>query len=426
MKKINLVEYGAQNLTNNPNCKVFNRSGFRDHTIEFQANKNARQSGSTPVAVRISDKEISLSCQVQEDSARTLVDVWTELKRATEDGGRYLRIIRKWDQITSMTTDTDWTLSDDAVNRSYTTQKRWFDGGIQFDADVSISGNNQATISNINLPGINVSQYAGEGNIEAYLDINNVEQLTGLVLVVGSDVDNFLVGTITKQIDDAPITEGRNKFSVSIADMAETGSVDYGLLGRYVSLSIQYASAQDDIAGIVFGGIIWQLESDTLNFKCYELGISESTVREEVDRRNFEIKFSAYRGIGEGTNSELVYLQNGVSAITSDFIIDLGGSATPEPVITLKFTGVTNLSALTLYNKTTGDTVTITRTWVINDTIEFNMTTKTVKVNNTAVDYTSVIPRFALGRNKVNIALVATSQDIISQTTNNANLRGEL
>lgn len=426
MKKINLVEYGAQTLNNNPNLKVFYRSGFRDHLVEFQANANARDTGSTPVATRIRDKEIPFSMMALKDTYRTLEDVWTELNRSLEDGGRYLRIIRTWDDVTQITTDSGWTLSDDAVNRSLTYTKRWLDAAIQFDADVSVSGNNQATITNSSGTGINISQYDGMGNFEFWLDINNIEQLQGIVIIVGSDSGNYLLGSITEQFDGSPIVEGRNKFSVAWSDMIETGNVDPGLMGRYVSLAIQYSASQTDITGIVFGGLIWQYEQDTVNFRAYELGIVESTQKEYPDFRQFELRFSAYKGIGEGTNQDLIYQVSAVSSVSNDFVIDLGGSAQPRPVLTIKFTGITNLAAMTLRNKTTGDLVTITRTWTAGDNLIIDTESKTVTVNNAPVDFTNVLPRFTLGLNRVNISLVATTQNTISQTTNNANLRGEV
>lgn len=426
MKKIVLVEYGAQTLTNNPNFKVFQNPGARDHKVELQTLKNARSSGSTPVNVRIEEKQITLSCQVQSDEQRTLEEVWTELNRSLEDYGRNLRFIRTWEQITPLSTDTGWVLTDDAINRSLTYTTRWLEAGIQFDLDVSVSGNNQATITNTSLDGVDLSQYDGKGNFEFWFDLNNIDYLSGLVLAVGSDTNNYLVGTFTTQADGSALVEGRNKFSIAWADMSETGNPDAGLMGRFIQVQLQYTSSQTDTTGIVFGGLIWQYDENTVNYKCYSLGIQEKTVQEFSDHRKFDLSFNAYRGIGEGTNREIVYTASSVSAVSSDFTIELGGSFTPEPSLKFTFSAVTNLQAVAIYNKSTGDIITISRTWSVGDVLEVDSDSKTVKINNSEIDYTSVIPRFILGRNKMNVSLSSTSESVISQTTNNSNLRGEI
>lgn len=80
--------------------------------------------------------------------------------------------------------------------------------------------------------------------------------------------------------------------------------------------------------------------------------------------------------------------------------ITVGGSAPWQvPKLTLTYSAVTDGTSknVIIGNDATGQSVTITRTWVAGDVLEIDALNQTVKVNGTEVDFDGAIPEWAPG-----------------------------
>jgi phage-related protein len=126
--------------------------------------------------------------------------------------------------------------------------------------------------------------------------------------------------------------------------------------------------------------------------------LSNITITDMVGgHATFDIEFQCSDPIGIDTASTNLFstaLTN--SSSTTNFV--LGGTAKwQQPVITITFSALTGGTAkiVTVGNSATGQTVSITRTWVAGDVLVIDSKLKKVTVNGTEVAFTGAIPEWA-------------------------------
>lgn len=426
MEQKTLIQYGALNLSKSY-IITSDVTGERGHSHTVQRLTNTRTPGSTPVSRNLQEKTINLAGSIIANSVKTVEDIINEVNAALSDGDRYYRSLRQWSLLLEPASTYSWTPGGDGTAAALDTSEAWFETSLKFDVDVSLSADDYVEYSTDDGIGTNLESYEGTGNFEIGIYIPDPTYITSVSFRVGSDISNYLSsGDLTTQFDGQPIKQGWNWFSIGWDTMVMTGTIDPGLIGRYLYFKMAYTSAQADINNVRFAGMIWQNDEITKNYRCYSSKIDPEDQHFQKSFTNFNLDLLAYKGYGESTTEKIAYSGVG-STNPASISMDLSGNESPEPVIALKMTNVTNLDTVTLQNNTTGDQVIIDPTsWTANDNINIDTESKAVTQNNSALDYTSVLPRFVVGKNKLSFSLTSSSQDTQQQATNNTDLSGEI
>jgi hypothetical protein len=423
MKNYTLVQYGSLNLTSRSvvvNASPLERGNFNN----IQRLANARSAGSSPVNKVVAEKNVNLAGTLFATTTETLTEVVNRVNRCLAEDSRYLRFIRRWEGILEPTDTQVYYLAGDGSSYEYVTENTWFNSAISISSVVVGSGDYTSFYTTLD-NGIDLEDYDQSGNFEIYFYIPAAKYVTSVGFRVGSDSSSYVdSGNITLQFDGTAIKDGWNCFSVRWADMTDTGIVDPEQMGKYVYGIINYTSSQAN-STILFGGLTWIDDTITRNYRAMVSSFVPEELHHAITVTNFELEMLCYEGIAESTSRDSL-LTTSVSTNPYSATVTYEGSYTPEPLIEIRLNNVTNLDTITLQNETTGDVVTLDETWAVDDFIEIDLDEKEVRRNNTSIAYTSVLPRFEVGRNDIVITQTSSSQNTVSQTTNNANLIGEI
>lgn len=419
------VLFGAYNLSQS---RVFVNDGDGERTTngEIQKLANGNYSGSTIVNKRIGEKPINLTGVISADNNYSLVNAILEFDTYTNKENRYLRFARTWLPVFSVDSVDNLLVGSDAINKTFDQTSYMFgSGSCSYDADVSVSADNKVTVQHTSNSTINIVPYGNTGCFEFWMYIPDKTYISSFDLYVGSDTSNYLKYlSLTTQYDGTAIENGWNYFSVAIADMSAIGVPDYYRIGKYFYISTNYLSAQADLTGFKFGGLIWQLDSDTRNYKGYFETIAKEVGHSNISHTIFKAMFICASGLGESTDDVNIMSLTGQTAHPFTYTINMTGTYNPDPVITLGLTSQSGMDKIGLSNLTTGDTVEIDETWANGDQIVFDIPNKQILRNNTSINYTNVLPRFVLGNNTIYIYFTSATETIISYTVATSNLAG--
>lgn len=426
MKEYTLVQYAGYTLTGNPNIYTSDDEGSYSHNIVIDRLPNARSAGSTVVDSEVSDKSISLDSTIITDEYRTSLEVFNELNRVLEEKGRYLRFVQEWEDVTSIASTTGWSFESDAGVRvpELSQSKRVFDNGLSVQVD---AGGDFVDLITETGTGANLSTKEGTGNFEFFLYISDVNGFGYVLLDIGGAETDYLEYTFTEQGDGKPVQNGWNWFSIPAAQMTEVGTPDWGNMGVFQYLYVGYDSPVVNDIEIVYGGAIWQNDDNTKNYVAHPSGVLSESNRGITSFKRCTLNFLANKGISETTVADIVYNADALTGAVNSFSVDLEGSYTPLPRLVIEFNTVTGMGTdITITNNTTGDSVVLSQTWAANDVVVVDFSANTVTKNGTQIGYNYVLPRFVLGVNTVTVTLSASSPNVQSQTTNNADLKGEV
>ena len=126
----------------------------------------------------------------------------------------------------------------------------------------------------------------------------------------------------------------------------------------------------------------------------------------------FAIEFICTDAFGKDTSTTSVSQDNNTTSPFSK-TFTMGGSIGAYPIITLDFTSGNNVTAVKIKNTTTGDFITITRSFaypVASLVIDCNA--MTVEVDGIDEDFTGVFPEFIIGSNEVEVTVTGSPFDI--------------
>lgn len=126
----------------------------------------------------------------------------------------------------------------------------------------------------------------------------------------------------------------------------------------------------------------------------------------QLNYADYEMVFLVPNGVGTSTTQTNVVTNNITNAVSSS-IWTVGGSAYPEPTITLSFDTADTISAVSV--KVNGDKITLTKTIVANDIIIVDLENQKVTLNGTEEEYTGIFPKFNVGDNPYEIDITSTS-----------------
>lgn len=210
------------------------RRAVDDHTI------SALHKSSKDLAEDIGQNSLDFAWSIERRNADTFVVVNLDTKNkaksisdfdsSTDGGGT-------WSADTS---------GSDATNVTFdTVEFKSGSASLNFDLDVSQSGNDYATIQNTTLTQIDLSDWEDLGAwlFEAY--IPDATNITSYTLFWGSDTSNYWSATKTTDIDGSAWTDGWNTVKVNWSDATATGSPDATAID-YIAIRVTYDGAQAD------------------------------------------------------------------------------------------------------------------------------------------------------------------------------------
>ena len=421
----NLILYGSQNLSNKK-FGIENASELRGSMFSIQKINNARFPGSTIVDKKVSDKSINVSCVLRATDNLTLRDVENEYAKALNEEDRYFRICRNYHVFTQMEDYLGWQYQGDATSLEFDDDVfQYGDGSIKFNSDVS-EANTYTGISTEQATEYNLGPYDGNGSFELWVYLPQVLGISTIELAIGNNTSNYYSGTTTEQYDDTEFRIGWNFISLKLSEMSITGTIDPYNFGSYISVKINYNGSMTDHDDFRVGGVLWQEEDETVNYNSYISGFMVDSQHYDISRANGRLSVVAYEGIAESTHEyNVLGLRDQVGA-TATGSVDLDGSFTPSPIITVDIKSATNVSGITLSNTTTGDSVSVDRTYSAGEILIIDTDNREVTVGGESQDYDDVLPRFVLGNNDIQISIKTTGEESLEYETQDSNLTGEV
>jgi hypothetical protein len=421
----NLILYGSQNLSNKK-CGVENISNFRGNINTIQKIRNARFAGSTVVEKKVEDKSIVLSGVIRATEDLTFEEVLNEYSKALAKEDRYLRVSTNYHVFTDLEDSTGWQVQGDSTVLDFDEEVfQYADGSIKFNTETS-GANGYCGIYTETGTEMDLSVYGNSGAFEAWVYLHQSTGVSSIELKVGSSSANYYSDTVNTQYDGTPLEVGWNYVSFLIQKMDITGTIDPYSMGEYLSIKINYDSLMIDRDSFRVGGILWQEEARTRNFKAFVEDFRVDMEHFDVDRAGFYLNLIAYEGVAESTGDYVILGSSEQTAATYTDEVDLEGTYTPLPKFTVNISAATNVSQVTLTNITTGDKVDVTRTYAAGERLVIDTKKKDVSVNGISVDYDDVLPRFILGENDVQVSIASTSLETIDELVQDANLTGEV
>lgn len=115
----------------------------------------------------------------------------------------------------------------------------------------------------------------------------------------------------------------------------------------------------------------------------------------------------------EDVDSTFVSTTN-ITVAAQSITINNAGSFDAEPVVNLIVNTVTGgtSQSLSIKNETTGQGLTITRTWANGDTVEIDSDNKTVTINGTNTDFSGLFPTFPPGNGSLGYTDTFTTRSV--------------
>lgn len=161
--------------------------------------------------------------------------------------------VHKADLVSGMDSATDgggtWVVdatNSDATNITYDVNE-FLQGSasLNFDIDVSQSGNNKATILNSTLASNDMSQLENLSSWIFDVDIPDVTNFTSVTFYWGSDSSNYWSATSTTDIDGSSFVAGWNRIKIDWADATKTASPEISTI-VYIAFDFNYGAGQGD------------------------------------------------------------------------------------------------------------------------------------------------------------------------------------
>jgi len=149
----------------------------------------------------------------------------------------------------SLTANGTWAVdsgSSDATNLTAdTVNKKKGSASLNFDLDVSQSGNDYAEIQNSTMTALDLSAYADTGYVFAEVYIPNNTNISSFTMTWGSDASNTYAATVTTQHNGQSFRNGWNTLGFAWEGSTQTGTpVDTAI--DYLAFRVTYTSSQTD------------------------------------------------------------------------------------------------------------------------------------------------------------------------------------
>ena len=116
---------------------------------------------------------------------------------------------------------------------------------LNFDVDVSQTGNNKAELVNTTLDEIDISDYEDLAAFIFDVYIPDVSEFSSITLYFGSDTSNYWSATVTADLNSNTFATGWNTIKVEWADATATGTPDATAI-TYIQFDFNYTGSQGD------------------------------------------------------------------------------------------------------------------------------------------------------------------------------------
>lgn len=218
-------------------------------------------------------------------------------------------------------------------------------------------------------------------------------------------------GIIVQDIQHAGKTTKRaQSYALAHANASKIPFIEYPnkpitLTGEIVGTTIADCDAQIDI----FNGFMtaqnanldFDYNGGSLNRRYVATATNIDIQRPgNLYHAKFAVTFTCTQAFGMDTTQTTILNVTGRTAATySDNYTFLGTAPVQLPIITITITAVTGGTnqLVSVGNNSTGQTISVTRTWTAADVLVIDSTTSTVTVNGVATDFSGAFPQFAPG-----------------------------
>lgn len=136
-------------------------------------------------------------------------------------------------------------VNSDALNLTVDTIGAFDSACLNFDVDVSQSGNNRATILNTTLASKDLSSFEDLGTWLLRVFVPDVTYFSSVTLFWGTDTSNYWSATVTSEIEGGAFVDGWNRIKINWADATATGTPDASDI-TYLRIDMNYTGSQLD------------------------------------------------------------------------------------------------------------------------------------------------------------------------------------
>lgn len=126
-----------------------------------------------------------------------------------------------------------------------TNEKKQGIASLNFDADVSQSGNNKIEIGNTDLTANDLSDYEDLGSFIFWAYIPDVTNFTSFTFYWGSSASKYWSATVTTDVDGSAWADGWNRVKINWQDATKTSSPDVSAI-NYIQIDLNYGGGQGD------------------------------------------------------------------------------------------------------------------------------------------------------------------------------------
>jgi len=147
---------------------------------------------------------------------------------------------------------------------------------LNFDIDVSQSGNNRATLVNSTFTTSDLSDFEDLAAWLMWVYVPDVTEFTSVTMFWGSDSSNYWSVTATTDMDGASFADGWNRVKVDWSDATKTSSPDVENID-YLRIDLNYGAGQgDDTDYRVDYLILARPEKLTYHYISWKVGVDNS------------------------------------------------------------------------------------------------------------------------------------------------------
>jgi hypothetical protein len=420
---ITLLYHGSYNLQIQGRWLFDTESAMSTTESDVQTSPIARGIGSVVVNKRTSQKVMSFTGSIHAESGASLREQNRRFDLAWQNKDQFLRFLYNYRTLFTTDTTTGWTVSDDGANLATTeTNTNYYDetigsrSGLEFDVDVSVSGNNYATITGTGLPVKDLSDVANTGNFEFTLHIPDAYDVASVDFRVGNDSSNYYSCSFTTDYQGQSFKNGMNLFSIPWDTMTETGTVTDSALD-YCYIRVNYSATQADMNNIVLSGILWVDESQVRQYRGNKIGqIEKSGEHNDVVDNRYSATFLNHTGYAEGTHPKVALNLAGQTTTPNIQTVEYEGSFSPEPTNIITINSQTGLTDIILTNNSVNTSLKFSKIYSDGDVFRFGGDNKLSQVNTLPQNFTGQIAPANLGKNRMQLTLNdSTANEIMNE-----------
>lgn len=238
----------------------------------------------------------------------------------------------------------------------------------------------------------------------------------------GSDLETVVPGLKITGLPDRPPTRNINALGLARMDKVSVASAFYAgrkisivaevardsriLLDDQLDILNKYLAPKEKLLVVPYGSTTRQYTATFSNM---------SKKDNQGGYVSIELEFICSDSLGYDTASTTIATHNHNVAATKSYFFVLDGSAEWQyPVITVTVNSLLGGTSkdITLSNHSTGQGITVNRTWIAGDVLVIDTVNQTVKVNSADVAFTGAFPIFQLPSGTLDYTDTISNRDV--------------